>query len=263
MWLHIVVLIIATIGILSNYFIQAIKHYLYFKPDTTINESNYDLISYYKGKLVNINNINAAYFKCNNRLKSNYVILHCHGNAGNLFNRLYLVNKFRKIRCDLMLFDYSGYGLSSGYTSEKQMYVDAQVCFDYLINIGYAKCQIIMYGESIGCPIAIKIALDNSCNKVILQSSLYSINQYILDKFPKFISYLLTFLTNYDFRTDLYLNKYQHKCMLIHGLDDELFNPIHIVKFSELRPLIKLSLVNGNHNHLQINWHQVQKFING
>ena len=38
-----------------------------------------------------------------------------------------------------------------------------------------------MYGGPIGCPIAIKIAIDNLCDKVILQSSVYSINQYIYD----------------------------------------------------------------------------------
>lgn len=265
MWLHIFILlfgIFATIGVFSSFFVKQIKNSLYFRPNNTIYQSDYKLISNYRGQFVNIKNITAVYFKCNNRSKSNYIILHCHGNAGNMFNRFYLSNKFRKIKCDLLIFDYSGYGLSSGSTSEKQMYIDTQLCFNYLTSIGYAKCQIIMYGESIGCPIAIKIAIDNLCDKVILQSSVYSINQYIYDKFPKFISHLLTFFTKSDFRTDLYLEKYKYRCMLIHGTNDELFNPIHIVKFSELRPQIKLSLVYGDHNNLEIDWYQIHKFIN-
>ena len=52
---------------------------------------------------------------------------------------------------------------------------------------------------------------------------------------PKFISHLLTFSQNQTFRTDLYLEKYKYRCMLIHGTNDELFNPIHIVKFFRIK----------------------------
>ena len=57
--------------------------------------------------------------------KSNKVILYCHGNAGNISYYDRKIITLRDLGFNILIFDYSGYGKSSGIPSEQQFYNDA------------------------------------------------------------------------------------------------------------------------------------------
>ena len=66
------------------------------------------------------------------------VVLFCHGNAGNLSDRLDSIKIFHDLGQSVLIFDYRGYGRSGGTISEKGTYLDAEAAWDYL-NRGQAQ----------------------------------------------------------------------------------------------------------------------------
>jgi pimeloyl-ACP methyl ester carboxylesterase len=55
-----------------------------------------------------------------------------HGNAGNITHRLSWLPMFQRLRLSALLFDYRGYGTSTGTPSESGTYADADAAWRYL-----------------------------------------------------------------------------------------------------------------------------------
>lgn len=234
------------------------KKYLYFFPIKTI--------AYYNKpddvEEIWIDHIHCWLSKKSKESEGKKLIIHCHGNAGNIGGRDWLFEEFKKTDSDLILFDYSGFGMSGKKPNEMQLYLDAQKVYDYCIDkLGYDKNKIIMYGESIGCPIAMKIAQENKINKIILQSGPYSILQIIFDRFPLGISWLLSLFVKNDFPTHKYLQKYKGKCLIIHGKNDKIIDVNHAKKLNKCNDQTELLLVEGGHNILEIDWNKIKHFV--
>ncbi len=103
------------------------------------------------------------------------VILFCHGNAGNISHRLDNVRLLLKYGLQVFIFDYRGYGKSSGRPSEKGIYKDGLAAYDYLIGKRHLRPdQIIVFGRSLGAAIAIELALKKEVRSIILESAFTS-----------------------------------------------------------------------------------------
>ncbi len=107
--------------------------------------------------------------------KDSPVILHFHGNAGNISHRLDLVQPFLRKGLSLFLFDYRGFGKSEGRPSEKGLYLDGTAAYDYLAQKeGILPGNIVLHGHSIGAAVAVEVALKKSVRSVILESAFTS-----------------------------------------------------------------------------------------
>ncbi|MCK5306028.1 MAG: alpha/beta hydrolase [Candidatus Omnitrophica bacterium] len=103
-------------------------------------------------------------------------VLYCHGNAGNICHRLHKVKFFNEMGVNFFIFDYRGYGKSSGRPGEKGLYNDAIAAFDYLMSRkDVDKSKIVMYGKSLGGPIAAEVCLRRKVSALILESSFASV----------------------------------------------------------------------------------------
>jgi len=101
-----------------------------------------------------------------------------HGNAGNLANRMYLAKALTQFSMSVLLYDYRGYGVSSGSPSTDGILQDGLCAFDYVNkSLKYAPEQIILYGESIGTAVTVYVASHRPCAGIILQSPLASLPQ--------------------------------------------------------------------------------------
>jgi uncharacterized protein len=191
------------------------------------------------------------------------LVIFCHGNAGNISHRDHLVEPFHRIGCDLLLFDYSGYGMSGKKQSETQFYEDAEEVYDYAISVlGYNPDEIIFYGESIGCPVAMKTAQRKGIDKIILQSGPFSVFQFIRDRFSGMIAWLINFFVRDDFMTFMDLEAFLGKCLIIHGENDTLIGVNHAYKLQECnREHTELQIVPGGHNDLVLDWGRIREFI--
>lgn len=236
-------LIILTIIIIS---ILIIKRYVYFQPSSVFIP--------YKEKYQDISegNLHGWFLPGTN----NKVILFCHGNAGNISHRQEQIDSLNDLGYSVIIYDYSGYGKSRGIPSETQLYHDASVFLSSLIK-QYDKKNIILYGESIGAPIAAYVARKYNIHTLIIESGLPSIKKYVYSK-SQIIGKLLGFIFN-EFNTESYINGYKGKILVLHSKTDEII-PYEITDY--IRSLASLNItLQGTHNNKIIPWDQIDKFI--
>lgn len=107
--------------------------------------------------------------------ESRGTILFCHGNGGNISHRLESIRIFHQMELDVFIFDYRGYGKSTGSPSEKGTYQDAAAAYNYLQKIRMIKPEkIIIFGRSLGGAIAIDLAAKKEAAALICESSFTS-----------------------------------------------------------------------------------------
>jgi fermentation-respiration switch protein FrsA (DUF1100 family) len=104
------------------------------------------------------------------------VILWCHGNAGNIINRLENLSLLYQSGLSVFLFDYRGYGRSQGKPSEEGLYQDALGAYDYLTRTRMIRPErIVLFGRSLGAAVAGELAVQKPAAGLILESSFPSI----------------------------------------------------------------------------------------
>jgi hypothetical protein len=112
------------------------------------------------------------------------VLLHCHGNGGNMSHRLEVFDALLDTGINVLGFDYRGYGRSSGRPSEAGTCLDAQAAHAWLRQRGFAATNIIAYGESLGGGIAAELAVRERLAGLVLQSTFTSIPDVGAELFP-------------------------------------------------------------------------------
>ncbi len=104
------------------------------------------------------------------------VILFCHGNAGNISHRLEYINLLLDMGVNVFIFDYRGYGKSSGRPSEKGIYTDALCAYDYLVNEERINPDdIILLGRSLGVAAALEVASKREAGAIIIENGFLSV----------------------------------------------------------------------------------------
>lgn len=105
------------------------------------------------------------------------VILWCHGNAGNVINRLENLKLLYQTGLSVFLFDYRGYGKSQrDRPSEKGLHQDAIGAYDYLTRVRKIRSErIVLFGRSLGASVVGELAQWKPAAALILESSFPSI----------------------------------------------------------------------------------------
>ena len=152
-------------------------------------------------------------------------LLLCHGNAGNISHRLDWLETFCRMGFAMLLFDYRGYGRSSGAPTEQGTYLDAQAAWDYLTNTkGFSPRSIVIVGESLGGPIAAHLAKDVAPGALILVSTFTSAPNLARDLYW----YLpVRLLARFQYPTAAFVAAVQAPTLVIHSRDDETIPFLH------------------------------------
>jgi len=91
------------------------------------------------------------------------VVLYFSGNAGNRLYRTEEFGVFTRLGCEVFIFDYRGYGENAGSPTEAALAADAQAVWRYATDErNVAPDRIILYGESLGGGVAVRLASDLS-----------------------------------------------------------------------------------------------------
>jgi hypothetical protein len=91
--------------------------------------------------------------------QSTAAVLILHGNAGNMSQRMDTIAMFHRLGYGVLIFDYRGYGRSTGRPSEEGLYRDAVAAWDHLTRErGIAPGEIVVFGESLGGAVAAWLA---------------------------------------------------------------------------------------------------------
>jgi fermentation-respiration switch protein FrsA (DUF1100 family) len=76
------------------------------------------------------------------------------------------------IGADVLIFDYRGYGKSTGVPTEDGLYRDARAAYDWLVNEKKIDPQrILLVGQSLGGAVAIELAGEVEHRMLILEST--------------------------------------------------------------------------------------------
>ncbi len=118
---------------------------------------------------------------------SGSTVLVCHGNAGNMSDRLDLIMIFHKLNMDVFIFDYRGYGDSTGKPSEAGTCSDALAAWKYLTGAkGLDPESILVYGRSLGGAIAVWLAAEVKASALVLEATFTSAVDMAKERFPLF-----------------------------------------------------------------------------
>jgi fermentation-respiration switch protein FrsA (DUF1100 family) len=124
-------------------------------------------------------------------------LLYFHGNGGNASHRLERARILvENLGLDVVLVDYRGYGRSTGRPDEDGLYADGEAVWEAAAARGVAPERIVVFGESLGCAVAIETAVRRRCAGVILETPFASIAAMARRYYPFIPTFLIA--TKYD-----------------------------------------------------------------
>ncbi len=104
-------------------------------------------------------------------------LLWLHGNGGNLSDRVRQIKRFHdRLQVNILMVDYREYGKSEGEASEEGTYLDAEAAFDYIAAFKN-RGKVFVYGQSLGCAVAIELTLRRHANGLILEAPFLSVRE--------------------------------------------------------------------------------------
>lgn len=245
------------------------KYYRYFQKifhltgsENSNNVNNYMIKTSDNIFLDTIHIINPDKSKC---------IIFFHGNAGNLTIRFDMI-KFLYNYASIIIFDYRSYGRSTGDAtslSSHSLHKDAQAIWNFATNkLGIHPNDISLFGESLGCAIAIELASKLSENmdskfyphSLILNAPFYSLSSMITSTFNKlnlgFLSKIVSAFVGREYCSDQWIKLINHRTKIIiaHSPRDEIVPFDQGLKLYKLIANIhantKFITLSGTHNNL-------------
>jgi fermentation-respiration switch protein FrsA (DUF1100 family) len=123
-------------------------------------------------------------FENDARVETDFVVIYCHGNAGDVPGRHQKTALICSTGVDVLAFDYRGYGTNAGSPSEDGVCADGRAAYDFLIKRGITPDRIILYGESLGGGVAIDLASKVDYAGLITESTFTSIPDMAAAAYP-------------------------------------------------------------------------------
>ncbi|XP_068196908.1 abhydrolase domain containing 17A, depalmitoylase a [Antennarius striatus] len=206
------------------------------------------------------NRVGCMYIRC--APSARFTVLFSHGNAVDLGQMSsFYIGLGTRINCNIFSYDYSGYGVSTGKPSEKNLYADIDAAWHALrTRYGISPENIILYGQSIGTVPTVDLASRFECAAVVLHSPLTSgmrvafpdtKKTYCFDAFPNIEK----------------VSKIPSPVLIIHGTEDEVIDFSHGLALFERCPkaVEPLWVEGAGHNDIELYsqyLERLRRFIN-
>jgi fermentation-respiration switch protein FrsA (DUF1100 family) len=179
-------------------------------------------------------------------------LLFSHGNAGTAAGRLPRAARFGQgLDVDMLLYDYRGYGRSSGQPTEQGTYADARAAYDWLVARGVPASRIVLFGESLGCAVSLQLALDRPAAGVVLEAPFLSVAAMAKHYYPWLP---LTFLLRTRYDNQAKIARVAAPVLLIHGMLDEVipFAQGQALFAAAVEPKRFLAIPEAHHNDVYL-----------
>ncbi|PFH37832.1 putative alpha/beta hydrolase [Besnoitia besnoiti] len=175
-------------------------------------------------------------------------VIFSHGNAEDIGMVIeYFTEVATLWNCNFFIYEYVGYGRSSGRPSEQGVYDSIEAAYDYLTKqLGLPSTSLVAYGRSLGTGASCHLASRHRLAGMILQSGLTSIHRVGLN-------------TRFSLPGDMFCNidkitKVDCPVFVIHGTKDEIV-PVHhgMELYNKCRTSVTPYWVEGGgHNNLEL-----------
>jgi uncharacterized protein len=179
--------------------------------------------------------------------RSSRVLLFFHGNAGNISHRLDSIRQFLSLGLSVLIIDYRGYGQSTGKTTEKGMYRDADAAWRYLTeDRSISANDIVIFGRSLGASVASWLAAQHQPLALVVESSFTSVPDIAQELYPWLPA---RWLSRFSHATRDYVQNVRCPVLVVHSRDDDIIPFSHgeaiFAAANEPRTLLVL---RGTHN---------------
>ena len=153
-------------------------------------------------------------------------ILYCQPNSTNVSQHVSRLNTFHKMGVNGLLFDYRGYGKSTGrISSEQHIYTDGLTAWNYLtIEKRIDPEEIIVWGRSLGGGVAAEIARRKKIAALVLESTFVSLDEIVRRQYWFLPT---TKLLKFHFQNGRKLKQVRAPVVIIHSVDD------HFIPFEQ------------------------------
>lgn len=174
------------------------------------------------------------------------VVFFLHGNSGNLKKWLVDLDAFRELNFDVVMFDYRGFGKSSGQIeSEQQLRADVRAVWAEFAD-RYQGKRVVVSGQSLGTGLAAGLSAElcaaGKAPDLTLMVSAYSSMQALADELYPWVPRRIL---RYPLATLEHACRLTGKLMLIHGDKDELIGLHHSEALRKAAPQAQLLCVEG------------------
>ncbi|MCW3473572.1 alpha/beta hydrolase [Limobrevibacterium gyesilva] len=113
-----------------------------------------------------------------------FVVLYLHGNGGNVGNRAGRIQRFMAAGWGVLMPEYRGYGGNPGSPSEAGLLEDARAAFATLRRMGVPPARTLLWGESLGTALAVRLATEADVAAVLLESPYTSMADLARLRYP-------------------------------------------------------------------------------
>ena len=194
----------------ENYPIAA-GEFHYFQLDSDFEGKKETLHALYLGDLESID--------------TDTILMYNHGNAANMdvyYPRAQLLyHTGGQSRYGVLMFDYRGFGLSTGTSTEKSLSADVSACLKWLKSHGLTEDRLILYGFSLGSIPSVDLAAnpqDLTAHKLMLEAPIGSMNT--LSQNGSSLSMPVSFFASLETDNIAKIKKVKQDLLWIHGLED-------------------------------------------
>lgn len=174
-------------------------------------------------------------------------LIYFHGNAGALNSWGDVAYDFERFPFNVLIFDYRGYGKSSGHIgNEAQLRADAVRIYEFAQSEFGAGKRIIV-GRSLGTGIASWLATQFPPDLLILETPYDSLPDLVKIIYP----FVPKFLVRYQLSNSIWVKNQSYPIELIHGDRDTLIPHRCSERLAALGSHIRLTTIHGAaHNNL-------------
>jgi len=187
-------------------------------------------------------------------------ILYSHGNGEDLGMLKPLLEDFTKFGCNVIAYDYPGYGLSEGSPTEASCYAAIDTLYEYIVSeINIPKERLLLWGRSLGTGPSCYLASKVNIAGLILETPFLSAFRSVTE---------IPVLPWDRFRNINIVDEVKCPSLVIHGLYDEVVPFRQGRKIHKLLPEPKtfLEIKDASHNDLiekggRLYKETIQKFL--
>jgi uncharacterized protein len=178
------------------------------------------------------------------------VVFFLHGNSGNLTDCVADLDAFREVNFDVVMFDYRGYGKSTGcIESEQQLRADVRAVWA-VFEKQYEGKRVVISGQSLGTGLAAGLAAEMCAvgrePDLTLLVSPYSSMRALADELYPWVPRQVL---RYPLHTVEHAPHLRGRLMLVHGDKDQLIGIHHSEALCTAVPHAQLLRVEGaGHN---------------
>jgi uncharacterized protein len=185
------------------------------------------------------------------------LVFFLHGNGGDLSSWTTNLDFYRKVNFDLFIFDYRGYGKSTGrIESEPQLHADVRAAWDRIAP-QYRDKPVVVYGRSLGTGLGAYLARDVNPALLVMVTPYVSLAAAARRAYPFAPGWLL----KYPLRTDSIIGELKTPVVLVHGTRDEILPLADSEALQKLvRAPVELLVIDGaSHNDI----HSFPAYVDG